>query len=66
MVVVISPTAPRNYEVVIERPDGKVVRQVPAEVAKDPLDAPQFDAIVREVKAQPLRRSGLDDRKGRI
>lgn len=51
MVIVIKPMARGRCELVVEQPTGRIVRSIPAEVARDPLNAPQFEAIVREMKA---------------
>jgi hypothetical protein len=61
MVVVIKPMAPGRYELVLEHPSGRVARPIPPEIARDPLNAPQFESIVRELKAA-LASEGNDRR----
>jgi hypothetical protein len=51
MVVVIKPVARGGYELVVEQPAGRIARPISAEIARDPLNAPQFESIVREMKA---------------
>ena len=51
MVVVIKPMAHGGYELVVEQPAGRIARPIPPEIARDPLNAPQFESMVREMKA---------------
>jgi hypothetical protein len=52
MVVVINPTPDGSYELVIEQADLKLVRPISSDVALNPLAAPEFDAVVRELKSE--------------
>jgi hypothetical protein len=58
-VVTLTPSD-GHYDLSVEDDEHKLVRPVPSEMADDPLNTPEFDSIVRELK-QDLQRSHDDD-----
>lgn len=58
-VVTITPTDDGSYEVVLDDENGTAARPIAPHVAADPLNAPEFAAVVRELKrhAPPRRRA---------
>ena len=51
-VVTIAPTAAGRYELIVEHDDRRSVREVAPDVVRDPLNTPEFAAIVEELKTE--------------
>jgi hypothetical protein len=58
-VVTLAPSD-GHYDLIVEDEEHQAVRPVSSELADDPLNTPEFEFIVRELK-QDLERAAIDE-----